>query len=381
MKIALVCVTNHNYGSILQTYALQEKVRSFGCDTVIIRYSEPITSKLIRCTDLEYLQTRIRMVLKQFHNRKIKGNLYLRSKAFEGFINSYLSFSESFNSLEDLSQYCHNFNLVLLGSDQVWHPMNVLMNYFTLNFVPDDIVKAAYAPSFGVKTIPHRYKQDYQQFIGRFQYISSREEQGVKLIKELTGRESQLVCDPTMLITAEEWRSKFPLKTKVNGPYVFCYFIGNHKKHREIVKLFSITNSIKTIAIIHVDQYISYDEKFYDETLYDVTPLDFLQLIDNASYIFTDSFHASLFSILFHKKFWVFDRFENNKKHSTSSRILSLLSITGLESRYVDTSDDFLPEPIIPIEFKEAERRISKIRIQSQNYLSSFLMYKDEQHK
>lgn len=373
MRVALVCVTNHNYGSLLQTYALQEVVKGIGCKTVIIKYHEPYSSKLKRCTDIEYLVTRLRMIRKKFANKRISAKLRIRYEAFERFINSRLDMSKSFNSLHSMSPFCQNFDIVLLGSDQVWHPMNILMNYFTLNFVPDKITKAAYAPSFGVSSIPHKYIKAYKAFMPRFSYLSSRETQGVELIKVLSGRNAVLVCDPTMLISADEWRLKMPTEEKVHGKYIFCYFIGNNIKQRQKVKDFSKRTGLKIVAILHVDEYISTDDDYCDEALYDITPLDFIKLIDNASFIFTDSFHASVFSILFHKRFWVFDRFESDKRHSTSSRILSLLSIAGLTKQYVHSSDNFNPDYNLENDFDVVDNKIECLKKKSIAYLMSFL--------
>ena len=191
-KIGLVAVTNHNYGSILQTYALQSAVRNMGCDTQIIKYSEGKSAKIKRFKNKEYAISRMKMIYKKVAMNilypKQKHLLSERAEAFRGFIDKELTFSRLCTSKGALTELYKDYGKVVLGSDQVWHPMNLLMNFFTLNFVPDSIMKGAYAPSFGVSEIPDSYKAAYKAYISRIEHVSCREMAGVKLIKNLTGR-------------------------------------------------------------------------------------------------------------------------------------------------------------------------------------------------
>lgn len=176
-----------------------------------------------------------------------------------------------------------------------------------------------------------------------------------------------------MLLMPEEWRVKFVSAAKPKEQYIFCYFIGNNPQQRNAVKAFSKKTGFKITAILHVDEYIAADEDFCDEALYDVTPLDFIKLIDQASYVFTDSFHASVFSILFHKTFWVFDRFENNGHHSTSSRITSLLDMVGLHTRFIHKTNNFSANVDTFVDYKAVDCKLNEVRTDSLSYLYSFI--------
>lgn len=325
-KIGLVCVTNHNYGSILQTFALQTIVNNLGVETEIVRYNESKFSKIRRLRNKEYMRTRFKVIEKKitltFLYRKYSHLLQERNIAFSKFISTNLKFSDVLFSLSELNRKAYNYDIVLLGSDQVWHPMNLYMNFFTLNFVPDKIIKAAYAPSFGVSKIPKSYKESYRKYINRIQYLSCREAAGVDIIYDLTGKKPPMVCDPTMLLSKEDWLQVLPGKTKYPFKYIFCYFIGDNPEQRELVLKLKETTGYKIITLLHIDEYISSDSNYGDYTPFDVDPLDFLELIKNAEYIMTDSFHASVFSILFHKAFFTFNRFENIKRNQ---RILVLI--------------------------------------------------------
>lgn len=375
--IGLVVVTNHNYGSILQTYALQRVVSRLGGNTQIIKYAEGATSKICRFRNIEYAISRLKMIYKRLaislrHSRQ-KSQLSERANAFREFINQELSFSELYTSLGALSEAAKKYDVVLLGSDQVWHPMNLIMNFFTLNFVPDNIKKGAYAPSFGVSSIPKSYKKAYTDYINRIDYVSSRELTGVKIIKELTNKDVPMVCDPTILLTECEWEKCLSDKVRIEEKYVFCYFIGNNPNQRNLVKQYAKRNNLKIVALLHIDEYIESDEHYADYAPYNVGPAEFLYLLKNAECIMTDSFHASVFSLQFHRPFYTFNRFENGKGNSTSSRIDSLLGTMGLLDRKVPNGASFEDLSTNAINYCEVDERMEKFRAFSLNYLKSIV--------
>lgn len=384
-KIGLVAVTNHNYGSILQTFALQEAVRAHGHETEILKYAEPPIAKFKRFKNFEYGKTRLKRVYRNFVIGTLykhhKQNLSTRAKAFQHFINSELSMTVACHSLSDLTCLCHRYDAILLGSDQVWHPMNLEMNFFTLNFVPAEVKKGAYAPSFGVSKLPVSYEEPYRKFIGRIEYVSCREKAGTALIEKLTGRKVPMVCDPTLLLNGSEWAAIADrCASKENGlnlgevPYIFCYFIGNNPNQRKLVNEFKKKHGCKVVALQHINEYIPSDEEYADYTPYNVGPAEFLQLVRNAKYVMTDSFHASVFSLQFHRNFYVFDRFENGIGNSTTSRIDSLLGKVGLMDRKIrhDASLADL-DGVGVIDYHNVDLKLSEFRKTSQEYLSSII--------
>ena len=376
-KVGLVAVTNYNFGSILQTYALQTAVRNLGCQTQIIKYHEKIGAKIKRFCNSEYAISRIKMIYKIFVMKFIHQSrmtmLVERASAFRDFINLNLNFSTLCNTKKDLTVLVAKYDVVILGSDQVWHPMNLLMDFFTLTYVSDNINKGAYAPSFGVSKIPERYKKKYKQFIERIDFVSCREMSGVKLIKELTTRDVPMVCDPTLLLTAKDWEDCLSNKVSYNEKYVFCYFIGNNPNQRQLVKEYARKEKLKIVALLHIDEYIASDEGYADYTPYNVGPSEFLYLIKNAECVMTDSFHASVFSLQFHKEFYTFNRFENGKGNSTSSRIDSLLETVKLQNRKVINGAklDMLSDK--KIDYCQVDHLLMKFRETSLEYLKSVL--------
>lgn len=377
-KIGLACATLNNYGSLLQTYALQVVVNKEGINTEIIRYHEPVSRKIKRLKDFEYFKVIVKKVLLNnlpfFGSRADKKKLIGRAKCFDSFREDNLSFSKTCRSHKELTALSLSYNMVLLGSDQLWQPMNLLMDFYTLTFVPKGVIKATYAASFGVSEIPERMEDKYKNFIGEFDYLSCREEAGATLVKELTGREAQVVCDPTLLLTAEDWNLAMPKQIKIDKGYILCYFLGANENHRRLTKEWSKEKGLRIIALPHIVEYVACDEAYADDLQYQVGPSEFLYLIKNASYVFTDSFHASVFSLVFHKQFFVFDRFENHKGRATTSRIETLLNIVSHKERLVRHNASIGDiQKMKDIDFSQTDDRLENFRAHSHKYLKSVL--------
>lgn len=377
-KLGLVCVTNYNFGSILQTFALQQTVRRMGYSTEIVAYHEPFIAKIGRLRNKEYAINKFKGLYKslclKFLRNSGKVDYKERERSFKNFIIERFAFSRLCTSKSQLTQLAMEYESIILGSDQVWHPVNIYMDFFTLNFVPESINKIAYAPSFGVSQLPTVYKNRYCNYINRFQHLSAREEQGVKLISELTGREAAWVCDPTILLTSNDWNQFLSDKIKYNQKYIFCYFIGNNPKQRKLARQFANSKGLKVLGLLHIDQYIKDDELYVDFSPYNVGPSEFLYLLHHAEFVFTDSFHATVFSLLFHRSFYVFNRFANGKGTSTTSRIDSLLKIANTHDRMMkDTFTINDLNSVSEIDFRAVDKKLQSIRELSLSYLAKSL--------
>lgn len=373
-KIGIVGAVNHNYGSILQTFALQKAVQNLGYYTEIIRYCEPLRTKFRRLRNFDYAISRLKIVQRKLMMtlvyRKHNHNLSMRSASFRSFIDSRLNFSILCNSHSELKKIVSNYDIFLLGSDQLWRPENLLMDYFTLNFVPDQIRKVAYAQSFGVNKIPKKMQPNYSAFLSRFSYLSCREKLGVELIKQLTNRDAKWVCDPTLLLSAENWVQYMSSDVKYDEKYVFCYFIGDNPNQRKLSMEFARQKGCKVVALIHIDEFILSDEKYADYTPYNIGPSQFLYLINKAEYVMTDSFHGTVFSLLFHKEFFTFNRFKNGIKKSTTSRIDSLLDAVNMMDRKMPFGlclDNL--QHASAICYEHIDEKLAEFRMNSMKYL------------
>ena len=201
-----------------------------------------------------------------------------------------------------------------------------------------------------------------------------RELQAAAIVKDLTGREVKTVVDPTLLFQGREWETIVPerqMKQLQGKKYIFCYFLGNNPEHRIEAEKLSKATGCEIVFIPHLDEFIASDMNFGDVQLFQIGPEEFINLIRNAEYVCTDSFHGSVFSILNHKQFVTFSRYAGKDRNSRNSRIDSLLYQTGLEERRF--RGNILEQMKRTIDYDEAERRIQEARAESLDYLTDAL--------
>ena len=163
-----------------------------------------------------------------------------------------------------------------------------------------------------------------------------REIQGKQIIENLgVDKTVQVVVDPTMLLTKKDWDEIVPSTRIVDGKYIFCYFLGNNPEHREFAQKIKEQLGLRIVALQHMDEYVAGDGEYVDKVLYDIDPSQFVALIRDAELILTDSFHGSVFSVLYHKKFFVMNRHKDGEVRSTNSRIDTFCGLLNLEKRHL----------------------------------------------
>ena len=240
-----------------------------------------------------------------------------------------------------------------MGSDQVWNPYwQGSLDEFFLTFVPKS-KRVAYAPSIGVSEIPNEQKSRFKEILNGFSRLSCRENQGCKLVEELTGKECEHVCDPVFLLSPEQWQSKVsPLSEK----YILTYFLGGQslEAHKEIER-YAKKHDCKIIDL--------WDEKDYKSCYAGIE--EFLNYIANAKMFFTDSFHGCAFAILMETQFVICDRKVIDVKQKMNSRLDSLMTILDIQGRKLN---DFVISPT-EIDYKKVHNRLSPWVQRSQEYL------------
>ena len=183
------------------------------------------------------------------------------------------------------------------------------------------------------------------------------------------------MCDPSLLMTAEDWTPMLSDRVKPEGKYIFCYFLGNNPQQRGFVKMLKAKLNCQIVALPHIVEYVDSDEGYADLLPYNVGPAEFMYLIKNAEFVCTDSFHASVFSLQFHKQFLVFDRFENGKGHSTTSRIDTLLGVVKHPERLIRNTSDGINHisEIQEIDYSKVDELLAEFRKESSEYLKTIL--------
>lgn len=386
-KTAIVsCYFIYNYGSVLQAYATQKILDQFGIENETINVSgflqsfrkaqylyiikSGITSELFR----DRLGKAKNIFVKNFLHNQYTKNIEKRDIKFNQFIEENINLSDIYLSLDELSKQCNTkYKAVLIGSDQLWLPANIAANYYTLNFVPEELNSVAYATSFGVASLPNNITESAKKFLSRIKHLSVREQAGQILIENITGRKVPIVCDPTLLFTGKEWLNVQNEEPVTNGFYIFCYFIGDSLAHREFACRMKKETGCKIVALTHIDYYIKNDEGYADETPYNIGPAEFINLIRNATYVCTDSFHCSVFSILYRKNFFVFHRYTQDTRYSTNNRLETLLNIVNIPERILEGHESIQSCLDMKIDYDSVNVKLDNIRQISFNYLKKAL--------
>lgn len=374
----VTCYFHHNYGSMLQAYATEMIMQQMGLPYQTIACKAPITymegnkllyiAKKLLIGDWKMRLGKMKIEREKRRNPTFAKNWEVRNQAFDDFANTYFHVSPYCQNRAELSKMAENYSAFLVGSDQLWRTDSVEHGYYTLEWVPDHIRKIAYSTSIGVKEVPWFQVEKNKRFMNRFDSIALREQSACDLVYKLTGRKVQVVLDPTLLFTGEEWMNIQQKEPLTNGKYIFCYLLGDNPQQREFIKQVKAKTGYKIVALQHLDDYIPSDEGFADEAPY-VGPREFLNYIRNAEYVFTDSFHCSVFSILYKKNFFTFSRFAEGAKQSTNTRIDNLLHIVGLENRRM-TADKTV-DSIVNFTggFEGVNDRLNALRKSSMDYL------------
>lgn len=345
-----------NYGGLLQAWALQKVLTVGGHECIIIN------REFTRFKDLSIpfrvftqLKNELNILLgreKRRVNLSDNQSNYIRKNIIPFIETRYSGQSPKIYTNKELRQYVdeNKFDAFVVGSDQVWRPLYSpsIGNYFIDFIAPESKVKRiAYAASFGVDNWEFTDKQTeaFRNLAEKFNLITVRESSGVKLVEEYLDCKAMHVLDPTMLLSRENYTdlinsSTVPLH-KSDGK-LFCYVLDQNPNLQNIIKRVEKENNLKAYYCNALRKAITQDDiKHLDECLF--PPVEqWLKSFQDAEMVVTDSFHGTVFSIIFNKPFWVV-----TNKERGESRFTSLLQLFGLSNRVItDASIVNWEEPI-----------------------------------
>lgn len=350
MKVGIVTMISDNYGNRLQNYALQEVLTEIG--NAVETLNNPWNDK-----DNYYRELIVTTIKKAFFYITKKPIRYERKIRFEQFNRKNIIFSKFWlNKESDKEKAISFYDIFICGSDQVWNSeaKEITGKYFA-DFA-DRNKRASYATSFGIERVIPDRREEFSDYLSGMKYISVREQLGVEIVKELTGKEASCHVDPTLLLSAAKW-DKIASKIFVpKNKYIFCYFLGKPSDVllNEIEK-YKKSNDINVLTICNE----------LNSMYNNVGPDYFISLIKNAKFVLTDSFHGTVFSIIYNKPFYTFTR--NGVKESMDSRVTSLLKLLKLEDRF---EPDYLKEKnIYNIDFIKSKSILNVEREKAINYL------------
>ena len=333
MKIAtLTWYRGNNYGSILQAYALPTVVRSMGYDCEILAYTptkiDNWKMKIKNRAFREFVEYKVNELCMKISHRKVDaaaGQL----QVFESFRKEQMQISPICSTAEELRAANKRYDAFICGSDQIWNP-SVFDPVYFLNFVPEAHRKIAYAPSLGVSQIPVHVRNDMKKVASSFTMLSVREQKGADLLRELTGLNAKVVVDPTLLLTRQQWECiAKPVNADTKKPYLFCYFLSKNKEYMEHARRIATQWGLK----IRMLPMVAADFAKPETIKTPVGPGEWITLIKNADFVLTDSFHCTVFSIIFGRSFYTLQRFAENDVKGQNSRVHQLLQRSLLKER------------------------------------------------
>lgn len=371
----------NNYGAALQGYALYTILKEMGLSPKVVRYK----GGEARNSQIEYHLFQIKRAIgKLYHTIKDTKSEDLsqntidkikkREDMFRSFIQNNLSFwNEKRITWQQLRKVYPKSDYYICGSDQIWNPYfkNGYNDpgYF-LAFAPKTAIKIAYAPSFGCDDIPENAKKTLSTLLDDFDAISVREKSGVDIIRKYTNRVAEHVLDPTLLRTDEQWRYISKKPENLPSHYILSYRFAESAQTKNMIDEIShITGwPVISLPLSSVSMKDDYD------SLYEAGPQEFIGMIDNASLVCTDSFHATVFSIIMKTPVCVFLRESYENGNSMNSRIYSLLEMLHLDS-HILTSDSRLDDALTCLQedYVFAHELLAKERDKSLQFLESAL--------
>lgn len=332
MKIGILTFhCAHNYGAVLQCYALQETLKQMGYEVKVIdyhprylKYSPFIWYKWISINPTKCLTK----ILFQLHTLSIQ---IKRFKAFESFINKRLNTYRLNLQKEQKEIQCFVF-----GSDQIWRKTNGNFDsiYFG-NFIAAKNCKLiSYAASMGVDTLTEKDKETITPWLKKFNLLTVREISLKKLLEPILNKNIEVTIDPTFLLSSNEW-DKIAITPQYRKPYIIIYQVIENK---ETYKIAQIVAEKLNAEIIEIASNINKTSTNY-RTIYTASPEEFLGWIRNAKFIVTTSFHGTAFSIIYKK---AFISIKQNK--SSDLRIDSLLTYCDLNRRFISDAEEWKAE-------------------------------------
>lgn len=348
MKVGICTINdNGNYGNRLQNYAIQEVLKKRGINVETI--SNEINNYGLKYYINNFKTILVRILKLNKHRRLVRFLKFNKNIKFANFGIDKLHIPKNINK---------KYDYFITGSDQVWNPnFNRMSDIDFLTFTTQE-KRIAFSASFGISELPENMKEYYKKRLLGIEYLSVREDRGKEIIEELTGRKDvQVLVDPTMLLTAEEWDkvAKKPKQLKTDK-YILNYFLGelSERRKKEIERV-AKENNCEVINILDKSS-----------PFYETGPSEFLYLEKNAFLICTDSFHSSIFAILYDRPLIVFDR--EDTKAKMNSRLDTLLKKFKLENRWYKNK---ITKEQLKVDYEETYKILEEERKKAKNFIEN----------
>lgn len=350
-----------NYGSALQAWSTIKILEDLGFKVELIDYIYPNEGHKRK----KKLVERIR----RFTVQAILGFPWARKeKKFKQFwINNY-KLSKKYPDRQSLLNDCPDYDIYVVGSDQVWNP-NMIKgdSSFLLDFIPEGRKKISLSSSFAVNELPEKYRKTYAYNLLKFDSISVRENNGAILVKKLIDKDVEVTLDPTLMIASNSYeelvsQSRLNIKESYILVYMLKYAFDPYPYATNFIKEAYRQTGLKIVCIdfshtqkIDIPDFVHFNDA--------IGPQDFLWLFKNASMVVTNSFHGAAFAVNYGKSVYAI-----GNPNKGDDRVASILSAVGLENRVYNIDADFPKFNLSPLD-RKVDKKLHKLRILSKEYL------------
>lgn len=319
---------SHNFGSMLQAYALSKVVEQLGVNCEIINFQTDRQNDLYSIfTKRKGLKYKLKNLF-SLVNYNSKVERYNKFSKF--FRDNYKLGKFLYKNSDELKLNPPQYDAYICGSDQIWNYgiLDSNLAYF-LNF--GNCIKISYAPSFGpMNKDLFEYKELLSNCISDINYISVREYEGQEIIKDISGRAAEALIDPTLLLPVKDWDNIIEQSNMtIKGDYILFYTLYADKN---MVRLVKKVSKYYKLPIVVPNISNQYDAFAPFEKRINCGPADFIKLIKNAKLVLSSSFHGNVFSIIFNKPFYALCTKGDN-------RINTLLLKMNLQDRILNSDN------------------------------------------
>ena len=360
MKIkTTTCHDVYNHGASLQAFALQTYLSCLGHDVEIIDYKPDYLSNHYKLWSVSNSVFDKPVVKQLYLLAKLPGRMIAlrRKRKFDEFTQKYLHLtSKRYQSNEELKANPPKADVYIAGSDQIWNTLfqNGRDAAFYLDFAPKGTKRVAYAASFATKDVVEEYKPFVRRMLQGFDSISLRERISLPLLESLGRNDGVAVCDPVFLLSREQWNKILPTSS-IEEKYLLVYDTERSNKIRDIAQSIAKERKLKIYNIS------GFRNSYVDKDFWASSPIDFVQLIRDAEFVVSNSFHATAFSLIFQREFCIVNRSE-----AINERMLSLLEQYGLQDRLIT---DIAKCQLSSIDYSKVQPKIEQDIEASKQYL------------
>lgn len=374
MKIGILTILNvNNYGAELQCCALYRKLHKMGYDAEVVNFLFGINPghdfkderRTVPISFKQSVKVKLLPIVQNLFCLFHQNNKKLRNKRFDEFHDKYNRLTKTvYPSVRSLYDADFDYDVICIGSDQVWnYEKGYSLEPFLACFDKKETKKVSYASSIGLSVISREAEEVFKKWLSRFSWLSVREQQASKLLGDLLHRDVDVVLDPTLLLDCKEWLevAKFDMCPKEKFLLVYIVTIKPCDYVLELARHIAKQRNLKIVRICR-DAYPEHSGNDVQEIL-TAGPSDFVGLFAKAEYVVTNSFHGTVFSVNFSRPFYSVIK----SRHSTNSRLTSILQKLGLENRIVPVGCP-LP-PISDIDYTQSAEKLTNERQHSLEYI------------